>query len=165
MTRIRIVPDQLRLVSTHLRQVATDLRTLEARISGVYGRLEWEAQHRALLEGSVNQGRQQALALAGQADELARSLLARSLTAKAQDFDEADAWGASLLLDVATAWSSWQAAYRPVTTDEAEPVDTGPAPETLRADIADAPSVDGDDSGGKLKSLEETPPSTAAPRP
>ncbi|RLB23011.1 MAG: hypothetical protein DRG71_06480, partial [Deltaproteobacteria bacterium] len=90
--RILVNPDQLRALSAQLQQVAGDLQGVESRVSGALGGLDWEARQKVGVEGQVGNARNQARALAAQAEEISRYL-----ASKAQAFEEADGQGAASL--------------------------------------------------------------------
>jgi hypothetical protein len=98
MTRILVDPDQLRSLSVRLQQTASDLQGVEGRVGSALGGLAWEARQKANVDGQANHARSQARALAAQADEMSRRLVA-----KAQAFEEADGQGVELLQVV--GWS------------------------------------------------------------
>ncbi len=101
--RILVNPDQLRALSGQLQQVAGDLRTVEGRVGGVLGGLDWEARQKSGVEGQVNHARNQARALAARAEEMGRYL-----AAKAQAFEEADRQGVGVVGQVAASFGDWQ---------------------------------------------------------
>jgi hypothetical protein len=158
MPRIRIVPDQLRFLGTQLRQAATDLRAVEARVTGALNRLDLEVRAQANIEAQAGRARERALALAGEAETLARYL-----TTKADEFDEADAWGANALQEVAAAWSAFQATLKNVVPlgEAAEPVELTPVqgmdPVPVPTEAAPVAEVD-DGTGGKAATIERAGP-------
>jgi uncharacterized protein YukE len=153
MQRIRVTPDLLRDLGLRLQQAALELRSLEARIAGVYARLDWEGPEGVMLDGPVRQARGQALSLADQADGFARQL-----AAKAQAFEAADAEGANSLTEVANAWLAWQAAYRSFSLDDDAGIPADAPALDIQAEIVAPPVEEDDGTGGKLKTLEEGRP-------
>ncbi|MDQ2806778.1 MAG: hypothetical protein M3Z04_07665 [Chloroflexota bacterium] len=85
-------------------QAATDqLHQLAQAVSAAAGALDWEARHRAGVDGDIAQARQLAQTLAGQADTLAH-LLAR----KADAFAAADQQGVQSLGPIHSAFTQIQ---------------------------------------------------------
>jgi len=92
--RILVTPEQLDDLSRQMAQAASELRDLEGRLGRALGSLDWEVRQQANVEGQVHSARRQALALADEAEGLARFL-----TERAAAFRQADAEGAQSLGD------------------------------------------------------------------
>ena len=103
MPRIRVEPAQLDALGARLQQVGGELLSVESRVGGALGGLDWEARQKAGVDGQVDHARSQARALAAQADEMGRYLKAKS-----QAFEEADRQGVSDLGQVLGAFTESQ---------------------------------------------------------
>jgi len=84
--RILVTPERLDDLSRQMTQAASELRDLEGRLGRALGALDWEVRQQANVEGQVHAARRQALALADEAEGLARFL-----TERAAAFRQADA--------------------------------------------------------------------------
>lgn len=159
MPRIRVVPDQLRLLGLQFRQAATELRAVEARVTGALNRLDMEARAQAGIEAQAGRARERALTLASEAETLARYL-----TTRADEFDEADAWGANALQEVAAAWLAFQATLKDIVpageAGAADAIELTPVPSMDPIPIlADTTPTDLDDgTGGKAATIERAGP-------
>jgi len=87
--RIRVNPNDLRALGRELQRVSDELQRLSQRVGSAAAGLDWEARQRLGVEGRAADARNRARALAEQAAAMSRSLVAR-----AQAFEEADAHGA-----------------------------------------------------------------------
>ena len=92
MTRITVVPEQMRALSIQLERAGTQLRTVDRQMNGAISSLDWEARQKAGVDGQVAQARSRAIALAGEAERLARYV-----ATKADAFTDADQHGAASL--------------------------------------------------------------------
>ncbi len=90
MPRILVQPEYLRSVSTEWQRAAGELQALVGRLGSAFGSLDWEVREHAAVDEAWGQARGHANKLAGQAEDLARYLVA-----KAQAFEEADRAGAT----------------------------------------------------------------------
>lgn len=90
MPQIRVNPEELRTDGTSMQRTAAELRTIQKRLSGAFSHLNWTSAVRNQMEREIAAMQSQAEALARGADEMARFL-----TKKAQDFEQADHNGAS----------------------------------------------------------------------
>jgi len=125
--RILVTPERLDDLSRQMTQAANELRDLEGRLGRALGGLDWQVRRQANVEGQVHAARRQALALADEAERLARFL-----TDRAAAFRQADAEGAQSLGD----------AVRPYITPPAPvPVPT-PEPGGVRDQSLPLPSPD-----------------------
>jgi uncharacterized protein YukE len=92
MPRIQVVPEHLEGLSAQMFRAAGQLRDLEGRLGRALGGLDWQVRRQANVEGQVHAARRQALALADEAERLARFL-----TDRAAAFRQADAQSAQAL--------------------------------------------------------------------
>ena len=103
MPRIKVDPARLSALSAQFHQIAGELQSVEGRIGGALGGLDWEARQKVGVEGQVGHARSQARALAAQVEEMSRYL-----ANKAQAFEEADGQGVSGVGQVAASFSDWE---------------------------------------------------------
>jgi len=93
MVRILVTPEYLQSLSQQMSQSAGQLRDLAGRLGRALGGLDWQVRQRANVEGQVNTARRQALALADEAERLARYLNERASAFRQVDEEEAQRLG------------------------------------------------------------------------
>jgi uncharacterized protein YukE len=114
MPRIQVVPEHLEGLSAQMSRAAGQLRDLEGRLGRALGGLDWQVRRQANVEGQVHAARRQALALADEAERLARFL-----TDRAAAFRQADAQGAESL---GAATQAYLRSIPPLPTSASTPI-------------------------------------------
>lgn len=105
--RIRVNPDQLRALSQQLSNTSSELHSLTSRLSNAMGKLDWDARHKAGVDGEVEHARRLASSLAGKASELSHYV-----GMKAGSFEEADRQGVTAVENVSGTFAQWQEQWR-----------------------------------------------------
>jgi len=103
MPRIIVHPEYLRNVSAQCQRQSSELQAIVSRVSGALAGLDWQVRESAGIENNWNRARALANSLMEQADTLARYL-----TTKAQEFEEADHASAASVGQVLSAFTAQQ---------------------------------------------------------